>query len=268
MQTRYQVAPANSVGVQSTMHPVYRNTAQVFRQLSGFRPALPMDRRLSVKLSTLWDVASVLVLLSGAVLVGCSLADTKLASTGNAEANVPASLGSVYGPRSDSTFGDTSQLPAANPTPQPEPISPLAHPELSDVNPEFFYQLVDDLFHAQNPQLERKILSQAETVMEASLREEWWQTAETAAASLNQIQVFARQNLGSYQPRECHAWHQDASDLGINPNTVKNAVSNRFQQLFPALAGYENGPDTSGFQLWCAIAQEEAQKIRQGHSFE
>ncbi|MEO0405969.1 MAG: hypothetical protein AAF289_01335 [Cyanobacteria bacterium P01_A01_bin.135] len=123
--------------------------------------------------------------------------------------------------------------------------------------------MVDDLFYAQHPNLKARSLTRINTPMEASLRDEWWQTADEVTADLKQISPSAQQKLGGYQLQDYQQQIQDADRLGINQVAFQNAIAARFQQLFPALVGYENGPDTSGFQLWCAIAQDELQKIKE-----
>lgn len=162
-------------------------------------------------------------------------------------------------------------------TSEAQPSSPAKLPSAQDelsskaaylsIDAKFLMQLGDDIFHAQNPQLEGRQLTEENTPAERHLRRKWWQTIDAAAISLSQLDVAARENLGSYSEQDFQRLVAQAEAFEVRKESFQQRVNARLHRLLPALenAGFtnsESGKPSPKFQVWCAIAQEEIEKFR------
>jgi serine/threonine protein kinase len=128
----------------------------------------------------------------------------------------------------------------------------------------FFIQFVDNLFHAQNPQLNgRSLTAGAE---DAALREGW---TKIAGDLLHQIEranlsTAARRQLGSYGSQSDRIWREQARTGQWGNYTYNQLVGDtnqQFEQLFPGQQRGKLNPQTFG-QLWYAIAADQVSKVK------
>lgn len=135
----------------------------------------------------------------------------------------------------------------------------LSRRQQLEVPEPFLIQTVDNLFHAQKPELNgRRLTSQPE---DAALRDEW---AAIAADFLNKIEqanlsIPVRRKLGSYTQRDYQTWRRQARSGQLGNYTVNDLnrdTNQKFTQLFPNQDRARLNQQTLG-QVWYAIADEQ-----------
>jgi serine/threonine-protein kinase len=153
-----------------------------------------------------------------------------------------------------------------NPLEQPQPNNKkvsltevLSRRQQLEVPESFLIQTVDNLFHAQKPELNgRSLTSQPE---DAALRDEW---AAIAGDFLNKIEQAnlstpVRRKLGSYTQRDYQTWRRQARSGQLGNYTASDLnrdTNQKFTQLFPNQDRARLNQQTLG-QVWYAIADEQ-----------
>ncbi|MGH1396970.1 MAG: protein kinase domain-containing protein [Trichormus sp.] len=135
----------------------------------------------------------------------------------------------------------------------------LSRRQQLEVPEPFLIQTVDNLFHAQKPELNgRSLTSQPE---DAALRDEW---AAIAGDFLNKIEQAnlstpVRRKLGSYTQRDYQTWRRQARSGQLGNYTASDLnrdTNQKFTQLFPNQDRARLNQQTLG-QVWYAIADEQ-----------
>ncbi|MEO0405968.1 MAG: hypothetical protein AAF289_01330 [Cyanobacteria bacterium P01_A01_bin.135] len=135
-----------------------------------------------------------------------------------------------------------------------------------DMDRRFFSELANAEFHAKYLQLNKRFPTLSAEALETLLREDERSTVNQVAKSIGQLNPDLRRNLGSYNQDDFYAIVQQAVNMGLLEEHFKRDISDRLNELLPMMAATPfidpaTGMATPKFQVWCAIAQEEIQKI-------
>ncbi|MBD2206291.1 serine/threonine protein kinase [Calothrix sp. FACHB-1219] len=131
----------------------------------------------------------------------------------------------------------------------------------------YFIRMVDNLFYAQKPELQRRALTGKSE--DAPLRDEWAGIAENLLQKLEQAQLSspARRKLGSYSQKDFDRWREQAKAGQFGDYTLKELTKDtntQFDRLFPGKQGERSNLQTYG-QIWYAIAADRVSKVQSGN---
>ncbi|MDP5338160.1 MAG: serine/threonine protein kinase [Nodularia sp. (in: cyanobacteria)] len=128
----------------------------------------------------------------------------------------------------------------------------------------FFTQFVDNLFYAQNPDLNRRTLTNGQE--DAALRAEWVGIARNLLNQIEQanISTGSRRQLGRYSSQNQRIWRQQARAGEWRNYTIDQLnqdTNEKFDRLFPGQQRGKLNQQTFG-QLWYAIASDQVSKVK------
>ncbi|BAY62029.1 serine/threonine protein kinase [Calothrix brevissima NIES-22] len=131
----------------------------------------------------------------------------------------------------------------------------------------YFIRMVDNLFYAQKPELQRRALTGKSE--DAPLRDEWAGIAENLLQKLEQAQLSttARRKLGSYSQKDFDRWREQAKAGQFGDYTLNQLTKDtntQFDRLFPGKQRERSNLQTYG-QIWYAIAADRVSKVQSGN---
>ncbi|MBD2195310.1 MULTISPECIES: serine/threonine-protein kinase [Calothrix] len=154
------------------------------------------------------------------------------------------------------------------PNQQPGRLSQiLSRRQQLEIPEAYFIRMVDNLFYAQKPELQRRALTGKSE--DAPLRDEWAGIAENLLQKLEQAQLSpaARRKLGSYSQKDFDRWREQAKAGQFGDYTLKELTKDtntQFDRLFPGKQGERSNLQTYG-QIWYAIAADRVSKVQSGN---
>lgn len=132
------------------------------------------------------------------------------------------------------------------------------------VNDGFFVRLTDQLFYAENPDWQGRVLS--DQPQDEPLRRQWDSIAtgllDTLEANLG---TQARRSLGGYTQADLDRWQDQVNQLYVSSRALYDLTDAKFFQIFPSWQqGDQIDLEMPIGQVWYAIADDQVQAMTKG----
>jgi serine/threonine-protein kinase len=131
-----------------------------------------------------------------------------------------------------------------------------------EIAPVFFTNTVNEVFYAENPELNNRKLTQ--NPEDAALRSQWNGIANKLLNNLEKANLTepARKKIGSYSQQDSQRWEQlaKAGKLG-NYKSFQDLRADTYQTFDPLFPGQERGKlnQKTFLQIWYAIASDKVE---------